>query len=144
MHKLSIVAVAITAAITLAPVPVITGAAQAGGIIITRGANPPNPNHPSRDTYNCSDEMGYLRRVYEEQLDQVEDANRVWVRPVCMGEDYGLMRADGNAGALRAHIADNDAMTHALFLEKFRPEDVVGIKMIRDDTVILFVHPFFY
>jgi hypothetical protein len=139
MHKLSIVAAAITAAISLAPIPVITAVAHAQvGILRV----PNNPNYPTRSTYNCTTELGFLRRVYEEQLDQIEDPNRVWVTPVCMGEDYGIMRSDGNAGALRKHIAQNKAIVKALFAKRFGPEDVVGIRMMGPDAGTFYVHPF--
>jgi hypothetical protein len=141
MLKLSIVAAAVTAAITMVPIPVITGQAVAQRLTHVPPPNN-NPTFPTKSTYACHNELGYLRRVYEDELDQVDDANRVWVTPVCEGEDYGLMRNEGNAGALRAHIADNDAMMHALLGKNFRPDDVVGIRMTGEDTVILFVHPF--
>lgn len=135
MLKLSIVAAAVTAAISLAPIPVVTGPA------VAQRASPNDPK-PAVSTYSCRNELGYLRRVYEDELDQVEDANRVWVTPVCMGEDFGLIRNEGNAGALRAGIADSEAMMRALRQKAFGPDDVVGIRMIREDTVILYVHPF--
>lgn len=137
MLKLSIVAAAVTAAISLAPIPVVTGPAVAQFRVPT-----PNDPEPAVSTYSCRNELGYLRRVYEDELDQVEDANRVWVTPVCMGEDFGLIRNEGNAGALRAGIADSEAMMRALRQKAFGPDDVVGIRMIREDTVILYVHPF--
>lgn len=142
MHKLPIVAAAIAAIVTLGAIPVLTGTAQAQ--VLTRVAKPNNPTHPQERPYECTEQLGYLFHVYEEQLDQVDDVNRVWVTPVCMGDARGIMRSEGNAGALRARIADNEAMTTALFRKKFGPEDVVAIKMIGEDTVILFVHPFHY
>lgn len=142
MHKLSIIAAAITAIVTLAPIPVITGTAQAQ--VLVRVPKPNNPTPSQERPYECTEQLGYLFRVYEEQLDQVHDVNRVWVTPVCMGDASGMMRSEGNAGALRGRIADNEAMTTALFRKKFGPEDVVAIKMIDEDTVILYVHPFRY
>lgn len=139
MLKLSIVAAAITAAISMAPIPVVTGPAVAQPLGF---ASPNNPKLPNGSTYTCHNELGYLRRVYEEQLDQIHDSNLVWVAPVCMGEDYGLLRSEGNAGALRGHIADNDAIMDALFRKNFRPDDVVGIRMTGEDTVTIYVHPF--
>jgi hypothetical protein len=41
-------------------------------------------------------------------------------------------------------IADNDAMTEALFRKKFGSDDVVGVRMIGEGKVILYVHPFHY
>lgn len=137
MHKLSIVTAAVIAAITLAPIPVLTGPAVA-----QRQTFVPNNPTPSKSTYRCDNQLGYLRRVYEEQLEQIEDPARVWVTPVCLGEDFGAMRNDGNAGALRSELADNDAIMQALLGKEFRPDDVVGIKMTGEDAVILYVHPF--
>lgn len=123
---------------SVAPLPVITGEALAQRC--TAGANycPKSPG----TTYDCTTDLGYLRRVYEEELEEVENPNRVAVVPVCMGESYGVMRSDGNAGALRSAVADNDAMTKALFLKNFGPDDVVGIRMTGEESVILYVHPF--
>ena len=140
MNKPAIIAALVMAALTLAPVPVITGTALAQRAC-TSSPNCPG-NGPSSSTYSCTTELGYLRRVYEEDLDAIEDPNRVWVTPVCSGEDVGIMRNDGNAGALRGVIADNDALLTALLAKQFRPEDVVGIRMIGDDAVTLYVHEF--
>ncbi|MHB1109032.1 MAG: hypothetical protein ACYCZU_01745 [Devosia sp.] len=137
MLKFSIVAAAVVAAISLAPIPVVTGPAVAQRFVV-----PPNDPKPAVSTYSCRNELGYLRRVYENELDRIEDANRVWVTPVCMGEDFGLIRNEGNAGALRARIAGSDAMMRALRGKDFRPDDVVGVRMTGEDTVILYVHPF--
>ncbi len=95
-------------------------------------------------TYSCANELGHLRRVYEDQLDFITDSEDVSIVPVCVGEDYGVMRNDGNAGALRQHIADNDAMIEALDRANFLSNDVVGVRMTGDDSVILYVHTFFY
>jgi hypothetical protein len=121
----------------MAPIPVITGPAAAQ--VLTHVPNNPKP---SKSTYTCDNQLGHLRRVYEEQLAQIEEPGRVTVTPVCLGEDYGVMRSDGNAGALRSEIADNDAIMSALLDKNFRADDVVGIRMTGDDAVILYVHPF--
>jgi hypothetical protein len=110
------------------------------------------PTYPERprvpvsapSTYSCANELGHLRRVYEDQLDFVTDSQDVSIVPVCLGEDYGVMRNDGNAGALRQHIAYNDAMLEALAAANFLSDDVVGVRMTGDDSVILYVHTFFY
>jgi hypothetical protein len=106
----------------------------------------PDQRHPRPtadvSTYHCGNELGYLKRVYEEELDEVTDVEDVSIVPVCENEDYGLMRSDGNAGAIRTHIADNDAMTEALDFANYRADDVVGVRMTGDDTVILYVHNF--
>ena len=52
------------------------------------------------------------------------------------------MRNDGNAGALRGAIAHNDALMAALDLRAYEPEDVVGVRMTGDESVILYVHQF--
>lgn len=135
MQKLSIVTLAATVVIFLAPLSFVTAPVAAPN-------NPKTPNKPSADTYSCRDQLGFLRRVYDDELDGISDSNRVWVTPVCEGEDFGLMRSDGNAGALRGHIASNEAIMHALLGKDFRPDDVVGIRMTSEDSVILYVHPF--
>lgn len=140
MLKLSIVAAAVTTAfVALAPIPVLTGSAAAAPL--TAVPSPNNPKLPKGSTYTCRNELGHLRRVYEEQLDLIHDSDRVWVTPVCVGEDYGLFRSDGNAGALRAGIAANDAIMQALLGKNFGPDDVVGIRMTGDDSAVIFVHP---
>jgi hypothetical protein len=105
-----------------------------------------HPRHPrggySPSTYHCGNDLGYLKRVYEEELDAVLFQEDVSVVPVCENDDYGLMRSDGNAGAIRQHIAANDAMTEALDAANFRVEDIVGVRMTGDESVILYVHTF--
>jgi hypothetical protein len=124
---------------SVAPLPGITGSAF---------AQPCGPNstycppQPSGSTYDCTTDLGHLRRVYEEELEGIENPNRVSVVPVCAGESYGVMRSAGNAGALRQAVADNDAMTEALFLKNFVSDDVVGIRMTGIDSVILYVSTF--
>lgn len=130
------------AALTTLPLPGTTGAAFAQAQVRPCTAGPQCPTSGSSETYECSDEMGYLRRVYEDDLEEIENPLRVAVVPVCEGQPYGVMRADGNAGTLRQVIADNDAMVEALFRKKFESDDVVGIRMTGDESVILYVHPF--
>lgn len=145
MLKLALAAAVSVAALTVAPLPVVTGSAFAQGCLAAVGANcrrPPREGGGESTTYKCSDQLGYLRRVYEEELEEIEDSQLVAVVPVCLGEDYGIMRADGNAGALRQTIADNEAMMEALFRKNFGYDDVVGIRMTGDESVILYVHPF--
>ncbi len=132
MHKLTIIAAATALA-------VFTGAAQAQR---TASPNYKAPNPTPAAEYHCADQLGLLRRVYEEELDAVQSPERVWVTPICEGEDSGPIRNAGNSGALRAHIAQNPAMLEALFASNFDPEDVVGIYMMGEDAVTLYVHPF--
>lgn len=140
MLKHTLIAALSLTAVTLSPIPVVTGVAYAQ-CSPTATFCPPSQN-PSGSTYSCTNELGYLRRVYEEDLEAIENPNLVSIVPVCMGESYGVMRADGNAGALRQAIADNDAMTEALDLKSFGSDDVVGIRMTGEDAVILYVHEF--
>lgn len=107
------------------------------------GGRGDHPRQRTATTYECKNDMGYLRRVYEEQILGVEDEQRVSIVPICEF-DYGLMRNDGNAGALRQHIADNTAMVGALDQANFLPDDVVGVRMTGDDSAILYVHTFLY
>jgi hypothetical protein len=141
MLKQTLVAALSLAAITLSPVPVITGPAFAQ---CSPNATfcPPSNNPGGGSTYKCTGDLGHLRRVYEEDLDAIEDPLRVAIVPVCTGEDYGVMRSDGNAGALREAIAENEAMMEALFAKNFGSDDVVGIRMTDVDALILYVHEF--
>lgn len=110
----------------------------------TPGGNPdPDPSYGS-STYDCSNELGHLRRVYEHQLDLIVDQDRVAIVPICDNGDYGLMRSDGNAGALRHHIAENTAISGALDFANYLPDDVVGVRMTGDESVIIYVHTFLY
>lgn len=139
MLRLALAAATSIAALTITPLPMVASSAFAQRC--HRGAT--CGDYPKPSTYSCSSELGYLRRVYEEELDAVSDPHYVSVVAVCQGEDYGALRSEGNAGALRQAIADNDAMTEALFVKgDFRPEDVVGIRMTGEEKVILYVHPF--
>jgi hypothetical protein len=90
---------------------------------------------------DCGGELGYLRRVYEEEIDLVERASIV---PICEQDGFGLMRSDGNAGAIRQHIADNDDIMAALVAANFRVEDVVGVRMTGDESAVIYVHTFHY
>lgn len=125
-------------ALSLAPLPVLTGAALGQAAIPPRCTAQVCPGgDPGESTYQCSNELGYLRRVYEDELELIENPNNVSIMPVCEG--FGVFRNDGNAGGLRVAIADNDAMMEALFLKNFRSEDVVGVRMTDEDKVILYV-----
>jgi hypothetical protein len=117
------------------------GITSASAAVVT---HKPQYKQAQPTTYKCTGELGHLRRVFTEQLDGVEYEQDVSIVPICEGEDYGVMRNDGNAGTLRQHIADNDAMVAALDTANFRADDVVGVRMTGDETVILYVHTFFY
>ena len=133
MSKLSAAAIAVLSALAITPVTAP----------MAQSTKPPSTYEPTPET-SCADPLGYLRRVYERELDGVSDPGRVWVRPICDGEEVGSLRHAGNAGALRARIADNDAMMQALDRTNFLPEDVVGVKMTGEDSLILFVHKFLH
>lgn len=135
---------ALSLAVVMIAIPAATGPALAQSRPCTAGAgcNPPPGSGGGESTYQCSSELGYLRRVHEDELDMVEDAARVSIVPICEGESYGVMRNDGNAGVLRGVIAGNEALMAALDLRAYEPEDVVGVRMTGDESVILYVHQF--
>jgi hypothetical protein len=139
MLKHMILASLTLATLALAPVPVLTGPALAQAQC-TSVRCPPNDGPGS--TYKCNDQLGYLRRVYEDELEVIDNPDYVSIFPICSTEPYGVFRTDGNAGALRDVIADNDAMTEALFLKNFGADDVVGVRMTGEDKVILYVSLF--
>jgi hypothetical protein len=140
MLKHTLIAAVSLVTVSFAPLPVVTGTAFAQAACTAAPCKPGGEGGSS--TYTCSNELGLLRRVYEEQLDGIESPLAVSVVPVCLGEDYGLMRTDGNAGALRQAIASNDAMVDALDDKNFLSDDVVGVRMTGEDKVILYVHQF--
>ena len=141
MLKHTLIAAISLITVSFAPLPVVTGAATAATYPCTAGAGCGSPGGES-STYSCSNELGMLRRVFEEQLDAIDSSINVSIVPVCLGEDYGVMRTDGNAGALRQAIASNGAMTDALDNKNFLSEDVVGVRLTAEDKVILYVHQF--
>jgi hypothetical protein len=100
---------------------------------------PPKRPPVTTSTYECGNELGYLKRVYEEDVEELE---RVSIVPMCDGEDYGLMRTEGNAGALRLAMADNDAVMEALDDANFGIDDVIGIRITGDAKAIIYVHTF--
>ena len=100
----------------------------------------PSIPEPAPSTYSCSEGLGHLRRVHAAELGGVQDPARVWVTPICLGDN--MFRTDGNAGALRGAIAGSQVMLVALEASAFRPEDVVGVRMIDAGTVTLYVNPF--
>lgn len=138
MLKHTILATLTLATLAISPVPVLTGPALAQPNC-THSRCPPTDNPGT--TYRCTDQLGYLRRVYEDELEVIDNPDYVSIFPICSTESYGIFRTEGNAGSLREAIADNDAMTEALFLKNFGPEDVVGVRMTGPASLILFVHP---
>lgn len=87
---------------------------------------------------NCGDQLGYMKRVYPEQVQGVDDSYRVWVTEFCQGSD--LLSSDGNAAYLRPTIAQNDVLVSVLSDKGFFPEDVIAVRMMGDDTINLYVH----
>jgi hypothetical protein len=124
----------------LALVVATFGVVLASVSIASAAVIPPRPprDNPEVSTYTCGGEVGYLRRVYAEQLEAVIDEREVTITPVCEGVD-NAMRNDGNASALRPQIAQNDAMVIALGDAAYEPEDVIGVRMIGEGKVILYV-----
>jgi hypothetical protein len=124
----------------LALVVATFGVVLASVSIASAAVIPPRPPRdvPDASTYTCGGEVGYLRRVFPEQLEAVIDEREVTITPVCEGVD-NAMRNDGNASALRPQIAQNEAMVIALGDAAYEPEDVVGVRMIGEGKVILYV-----
>jgi hypothetical protein len=113
-----------------------------GGFAVTAASAavvPPKRQPVTVTTYKCGSELGYLKRVYE---DEVASLERVSIVPMCDGEDYGLMRSEGNVGALRLAMADNSAVMEALDGANFRVDDVIGIRITGDEKAIIYVHTF--
>ena len=115
---------------------VALSAVAANAAVVT---HKPTKPVPSVSTYNCSNDLGYLRRVYEEQIDDILEVSIV---PICEDDDYGLMRSDGNAGAIRNRIAENDDIMYALDGADYGIDDVVGVRMTGDYKAIIYVHTF--
>jgi hypothetical protein len=102
---------------------------------------PPHQKPATPSTYECGGDLGYLRRVYEDQVAAIVDASIV---PICENDDYGLMRSEGNAGAIRMELADNEDVMEALDRANFNVDDVVGVRMTGDESAIIYVHTFHY
>lgn len=137
----AIIAATALAILALAPIAAATSA-HAQNLVRVVPTTPNYPDYdpkPSVDT-SCTDELGYLRRVYAKELAPVKDWTQVWVTPICENED-SVFRTAGNAGKLRSAIAANSAMQKALKAKTFGPDDVVGIRMTGPDTTILYVVP---
>lgn len=98
------------------------------------------PRHTKSVDSDCGDKFGYFKRVLPAEVAAIDDDYRVWVTPVCMGDQ--LLRNTGNAAYLRPTIADNEVLVDALFDKNFGPDDVYAVKMMGDDTINLYVHDF--
>jgi hypothetical protein len=93
----------------------------------------------AESTYVCGNELGYLRRVYSDEVEAIENASVV---PVCENEEFGMMRNDSNAGALRQDLAANDDVMDALDAANFTVDEVVAVRITGDETAIIYVHTF--
>jgi hypothetical protein len=93
-----------------------------------------------RSVDNCGELLGVMKRVYPAQVQGIDNTDRVWVTEFCPSSD--ILSSDGNAAYLRTTIAQNDVLVAELFEEGYRPEDVVAVRMMGDDTINLYVHRF--
>ncbi len=142
MLKTTILALVSLATLSTAILPATTGTALAQRVPCTASPNGCGGDTPGGDSFDeCTAPLGHLRRVYKEEIEEINNPALVSVVPICVGSD-GMFRNDGNAGTLRLAIADNEAMTEALFRKNFGSDDVVGIRVIDDEKVILYVFPF--
>jgi hypothetical protein len=134
MNKFAILAATAAVALTTLAAPAMAQQQKPG-------ANDRRPPRVEKTVdRDCGDKFGYFKRVLPEQVAAIDDEYRVWVTPVCMGED--LLRNTGNAAYLRPTIADNEVLVDALFDKSFGPDDVFAVKMMGDDTINLYVHYF--
>lgn len=133
MHKFAILAATTALALTALAAPVL--AQQQPG---SKDREP--PRYTKSVDQDCGDQFGYFKRVLPVQVAGIDDGYRVWVTPVCMGDQ--LLRNTGNAAYLRPTIADNEVLVDALFDKNFGPDDVFAVKMMGDDTINLYVHDF--
>lgn len=101
---------------------------------------PEGPRGGHQSSYECGAQFGHFKRVLPEQVAEIGDDYRIWVTPVCLGDE--LLRAEGNAAYLRPTIAENEVLVDALFDRNFGPDDVFAVKMMGDDTINLYVHDF--
>ncbi len=99
----------------------------------------PKP-HNQTTTVNCSEQFGYMPRVFAADIAAVDDGDHVWVTEVCSGDD--MMRSEGNAGAIRGAIADNDVLVAALDDKAFTADDVFAVRKMGNGTINLYVHHF--
>jgi len=126
-------------ALALAAVPT-TASAQAFN-------KPGGPNYPtpsSSDEPPCEYGMGYLGRVNATQIRGIDDNWRVWVRPVCEDSPHAPVRNMGNATQLIGAIGRNETLEAALQDARFLADDVVGVKITKGNSVMLWVHPSLY
>lgn len=140
--KLSMIA-AIAATATL--VALSTSGAYA---LSCKGGCPPGPFNPgkpgaSASTASCSAQISHMRRVLPQQIEALGEDDRITVTPICEDEDPGILRADGNAGVLRAPIGRNPVLVAELAEDDYTNEDVVAVRMTPHGA-ILYVAPYNY
>ena len=131
MHKFAILAATTAIALTALAAPVLAQSNE-------NYRKPPRGGSDS--SYDCGSQYGTFKRVLPLEVAGIDDGYRVWVTPVCMGDQ--LLRNTGNAAYLRPTIADNEVLVDALFDKNFGPDDVFAVKMMGDDTINLYVHDF--
>jgi hypothetical protein len=87
---------------------------------------------------NCSDQLGFMKRVYPAEVLGIDNSDRVWITEFCPGSS--VLRSEGNAAYLRTTIAANDVLVEKLLEKGYRAEDVIAVRMMGDDTINLYVH----
>ena len=142
MLKQTILALASLATLSTAILPATTSSALAQRIPCTASPNGCGEHGRGGDSYEeCTAPLTHLRRVYEEELEAIDNPVNVTIVPICLGAD-GMFRNDGNAGTLRLAIADNEALMEALFRGNFGSDDVIGIRLVGEDKAVVYVFPF--
>lgn len=135
MRNASILAAAMTAAVTLAPLAALAQASPNYPPKITY-----NPGTPSTSSDRCEDDLGHLRQVYAAQINQMDDDWKVSIYPICEGTHTVALKSLGNATHLRGTVGRNDALLAALDDADYRADDVIGIRLGTNENVTLFVH----
>ena len=115
-------------------------------------AAPNNPNYPPGGPNNppgnheppCEYDMGYLKPVTVKQVGGIDEAWRVWIRPVCERSPNAPVRNMGNATQLIGAIGRNEVLEAALDDKDFLADDVVGVQLTKGQRAILWVHPSLY
>jgi hypothetical protein len=129
---------------TLATVAISTSGAYA--LSCKNGNCPPGPFNPgngskaasySASTATCSADLSYMRRVKPDQIIALGEDDHVAVTPYCEGEeDAGVLRAQGNAGALRTPIGLNPVTVAALAEQDYTNQDVVAVRMTKNGAIL--------
>lgn len=108
------------------------------------GTNQGSPNYDESD-YRCHDEMGRSPHISAAQVRAIRD-QLVWLQPICENvaisqtSDYGTLFLDGNASALRGHIAANPTLMAELTEHDYDQHDVISIVYGANDSILLYVH----